>query len=92
MKEERAAPEVGVLTSHYALDRPTGSSVPSTSSGRVMKPLSEHRMPVLVNDDLRGYVSGGRDDGEVGDIESFSDSELEDAGDGRRDRKRRRCL
>ena len=87
------ARKVGALTSNFVLDRPTAPSAASTSSrSRVLKPLSEHRLPVMVNDHLGGYVTPGRGDGdlEVDEIESFTDSE--DEG-GRRNRvKRRRCL
>ncbi len=81
------ARKVGALTSHFALDRP---SVASTSRHRTMKPLSEHRMPVLVSDDLGAYITVGRGESEVEDIESFSDSEDESVG--QHQAKRRRLL
>ncbi|KAM5530059.1 hypothetical protein V8D89_008790 [Ganoderma adspersum] len=83
------ARKVGALTSNFVLDQPQGPG-PSTAPRKVMKPLSEHRLPVMVNDHLGGYVTLGRDDGEVDEIESFSDSEGESE---RRIRaKRQRCL
>ncbi|KAM5535317.1 hypothetical protein V8D89_011002 [Ganoderma adspersum] len=84
--------KVGALTSHFALDQPRGPMAASTPSrNRVLKLLSELRVPVLTNDDVGGYVMVGGDGGEAGeveDIESFSDS----GDEADRRRKRRRCL
>ncbi|PIL26731.1 hypothetical protein GSI_11145 [Ganoderma sinense ZZ0214-1] len=87
--------KVGALTSNFVLDRPRGPAATSASGSRVLKPLSELRMPVLTNDsdDLGGYGAAGTGgDGDRGeeDIESFSESE--DEADRRRGPKRRRFL
>ncbi len=84
------ARKVGTLTSNFVLDRPPGPSIASTSGGRVMKRLSELRMPVMVNENLGGYVTPGRDDGEVDDIELFTESE--DESERRNRAKRQRYL
>ncbi|KAM5537483.1 hypothetical protein V8D89_008810 [Ganoderma adspersum] len=83
------ARKVGALTSNFVLDRPQGSG-PRTAPRKVMKPLSEHRLPVMVNDHLGGYVTPSGDDGEVDEIESFTDSE--DESERRTRAKRQRCL
>ncbi|KAM5536938.1 hypothetical protein V8D89_009395 [Ganoderma adspersum] len=63
--------KVGPLTSRYVLDTP---SAPSTSSTRkVMKPLSEHRLPLMVDEFIGDYVGGRREEADIEDIESFSD-------------------
>ncbi|KAM5535148.1 hypothetical protein V8D89_011234 [Ganoderma adspersum] len=80
------ARKIGALTSNFVLDQPTH---PSPAQGKVLKPLSELRMPVMVSDDLGGYIALGRDNGEVDEIESFSDSE--DESERRKRAKRRRC-
>ncbi|KAM5530006.1 hypothetical protein V8D89_011042 [Ganoderma adspersum] len=85
--------KVGALTPNFVLDRPRGAAAASTSANRVLKPLSELRIPVLTNDDLGRYVTARRDsagDGGEEDIESFSDSE--DEADRRGGSKRRRFL
>ena len=80
--------KVGALTSQFALDQTRGPTAASTSRARVLKPLSELRVPVLTDDDLGGYVTARRDEegDEVEDIESCSDSENE--GDRRPGAKR----
>ncbi|KAM5530351.1 hypothetical protein V8D89_015992 [Ganoderma adspersum] len=78
------ARKIGALTSNFVLDRPTR---PAPTQGRVLKPLSELRLPVMVDDRLGGYVAPGRDNGDVDEIESFSDSEDESE---RRNRAKRR--
>ncbi|PIL27865.1 hypothetical protein GSI_09987 [Ganoderma sinense ZZ0214-1] len=80
------ARKVGALTSNFVLDRPTRPSAPQS---KPMKPLSELRLPVMVNDRLGGYNTPSRDDGEEDEIESFSDSEDESE---RRIRAKRRRL
>ncbi|PIL25557.1 hypothetical protein GSI_11020 [Ganoderma sinense ZZ0214-1] len=63
--------KVGPLTSRYVLDTP---SAPSTSStGRAMKPLSEHRLPLMVDEFIGDYAGRRREEAEIEDIESFSD-------------------
>lgn len=63
--------KVGPLTSRYVLDIP---SAPSTSSKRkAIKPLSEHRLPLMVDESLGDYVGGRCEEAEIEDIESFSD-------------------
>ncbi|PIL28558.1 hypothetical protein GSI_08599 [Ganoderma sinense ZZ0214-1] len=85
------ARKIGVLTSSFVLDRSAG---PGTSTAlapwtKVMKPLSEHRLPLLINDNLGGYDAPDRDESEVEDIESdFSEDECE----GGHQAKRRRIL
>ncbi|KAM5545312.1 hypothetical protein V8D89_000925 [Ganoderma adspersum] len=84
------ARKIGVLTSQFVLDRPAGPeprAVPP-SRGKVLKPLSEHRLPLMVNDDLGRYITQGRDDREVEEIESDSEDERESG----RQAKRRRYL
>ncbi|PIL34885.1 hypothetical protein GSI_02672 [Ganoderma sinense ZZ0214-1] len=86
------ARKIGVLTSQFVLDRPSGpgtSTVP-VSPSKVMKPLSEHRLPLLINDDLGRYVVLGRDESGVEEIDSKSD--LEDEREGSQQAKRRRVL
>ncbi|KAM5535090.1 hypothetical protein V8D89_011176 [Ganoderma adspersum] len=79
------ARKVGALTSNFVLDQPAR---PTTAAHKVLKPLSELRLPVIVSDRLGGYVAPGRDDGEADEIESFSDSE--DESERRNWAKRRR--
>ena len=81
------ARKVGVLTSDCVLDR---RARPSYAKGRVLKPLSELRLPVMVSDHLGGYDLLGGDEAEADDIESFSDSDGE--GERRNRAKRRRCV
>ena len=81
------ARKIGPLTSRFILDTPTR---PATKPRKVLKPLSELRLPVMVDDQLGGCVEMGRDEGESDEIEPFSD--LEDESGERRNRvKRRRC-
>ena len=80
------ARKIGPLTSRFVLDTPTR---PAAQPRKVLKPLSELRLPVMVDDQLGGCVEMGRDEGESDEIEPFSDSEDES---GRWNRvKRRRC-
>ncbi|PIL26720.1 hypothetical protein GSI_11199 [Ganoderma sinense ZZ0214-1] len=77
------ARKVGALTSCFVLDRPARTS---PGQGKVLKPLSELRLPVMVNDHLGGCTALCEDDREVDEIESVDESE-------RRDRpKCRRCV
>ncbi|PIL26722.1 hypothetical protein GSI_11201 [Ganoderma sinense ZZ0214-1] len=80
------ARKVGTLTSCFVLDRPARVS---PGQGKVLKPLSELRLPVMVNDHLGGYTVPGEDDREVDEIESLSDESVDESE--RRDRLKRRC-
>ncbi|KAM5543358.1 hypothetical protein V8D89_003232 [Ganoderma adspersum] len=80
------ARKLGALTSSFVLDSPTH---PAAAPGKVLRPLSELRLPVMVSDHLSGYVALGGDDGELDEIESFSDSE--DEREWRNRAKRQRC-
>ncbi|KAM5546331.1 hypothetical protein V8D89_000457 [Ganoderma adspersum] len=76
------ARKIGVLTSQFVLDWPA-SPVPRAalpSRSKVMKPLSEHRLPLMVNDDLGHYVPLGGDGGAVEEIESDSEDERRESG------------
>ncbi|PIL28493.1 hypothetical protein GSI_08531 [Ganoderma sinense ZZ0214-1] len=87
------ARKIGVLTSQFVLDRPAAGPGPSTapaSRGRPVKPLSEHRLPLMVNDDLGRYVTPGGDASEVEEIDS--ESESEDEREGGHQAKRRRVM
>ena len=81
------ARKIGALTSRFVLDTPTR---PAAEPRKVLKLLSELRLPVMVDDQLGGCVELARDDGESDEIESFSDSEDESGERGNR-AKRRRC-
>ncbi|KAM5533050.1 hypothetical protein V8D89_013268 [Ganoderma adspersum] len=80
------ARKVGALTSNFVLDRPTR---PAAAQGRVLKPLSELQLTVMVSDHLGGYVAVARDDAEVDGIEPFSDPE--DESERRNRAKQPRC-
>ncbi len=64
--------KVGPLTSRYVLDTPSTPSAKS-ARGKVMKPLSEHRLPLMVDDFIGDYVGARREEAEIEDIESYSD-------------------
>ena len=81
------ARKIGALTSSFVLDRPTRLN---HAQGKALKPLSELRLPVMVDDQLGGCVELGRDGEESDEIEPFSDSEDESSG-WRNRAKRRRC-
>nr|VWP02034.1 Superoxide dismutase (EC [Ganoderma boninense] len=89
------ARKVGVLTSPFVLDglaSPGPSTVPAPRS-RPMKPLSAHRLPLLVNDHLGGYCAPGAVQGggesEVEGIDSDAEDEYDSGG---HQAKRRRML
>ncbi|KAM5533250.1 hypothetical protein V8D89_013115 [Ganoderma adspersum] len=70
------APKVGVLTSSYVLDTPARTSVQS-AGGKVLKPLSELRLPLMVDDHLGEYFAVRGEAEEAEEIESYSDVDVE---------------